>query len=169
MGDKGDKGKIKKGEIVKVTALILSVFLISCHYVKQESLLPESAIYSGDFVIFQCQNNKRESGLWEALEEKGKIKKIYLYTKFGFPIGTIEIKNQRVIFKNKEIELGSWKAIIDELPSLARKKEIKLKRENAEIIKKENTIIVLSTQGWLKVNIKNIRAAKPPFKSHEGL
>ena len=92
----------KKRNRIKTTLfgyLIISILtLTSCALEKRE----ESYLYEGSYRYMKLKGDKEIDGKWRAIFIGERLEKCFVYTSFGFPIATIEVKDDNSILINQE-------------------------------------------------------------------
>lgn len=97
--------------------LITSILILtSCALEKKE----ESYLYEGSYTYIKLKGNKEIEGKWRAIFMGEKLEKCFVYTSFGFPIATIEVKDDNSILINQEpLELDKGNDSITKAVSFA--------------------------------------------------
>ena len=155
MGKKANR-RTAKGSWLLIPLIL---FASSCCLLKPRPEGPYT-LYSGRFLFIRGE--EKRSGSWEAIETRGTISKIYLYTSMGFPMAVVERKGKGIEVKasknlniSKEIEKEIL-TLLDILPSIARKEKATILASDLIIEKRGNIIVIFGRHSVLRIKIERI-------------
>jgi len=151
-------GKGGNTEAIKRAGILILTLLFGCGYIitRQGNLT-----YYGWFRLYLP--DKMERGRWQAVEENGKIDKIYILSNLGFPVATISFNKGEPVVNGKE-PAPQLKTLLQKaatiLPQMARGRVnyIQLKGIRAYAFERGELIFIIGRDYMLEIRITALRS-----------